>query len=660
MPKAKKRRRGISVMLKLVGVTIPFVSITIAVLLYVLYTNVSQTLLEKSETLLHTTSERTIQETEAWINKTVTALEQQRDTLSYFDLDIPQMQEYIRHTVDGSDAYPAGIYVALTDGSLYHATFVPGPDFNALEKSWYKNGIQSEDIILGDVYFDEDSQSNVVGASGIFKDSQGQAKGVVAADVYLDSIADIVNQIQIEETGGIFLVDTRTFTIIGHKDPEILGKVLTEIDEGMYRYAASQIQAGETGLFINDNTYVEISTIPNSDWAAVTYVPREEVLKDVDNLFQTVIPIVLVIVLVLFVLIIICVRRMVGKPVRKLNQVASEIADGNLEQSIQYKAHDELGELADNFNRTTIRLREYVVYIEEIANSLAEIAAGNLNFTLEQEYVGEFSKIRTSLEDISSSLNRVIGQINMTAHQVSMGSEHVSTGAQTLSQGAAEQASAIEELATTITEVSDVVQKDAQGAKKASEISLAVEQSSKESNEKMQNMAEAIQRINDQSMEIYKIIKTIDDIAFQTNILSLNASVEAARAGTAGKGFAVVADEVRNLAAKSAEAAHETGELIEQTVEAVQKGTAAADDMAGSLLEVVEQSKEVSKHANMIAVHSEKQAVSMEEIAQGIRQVSSVVQTNSATAQESAAASEQLLEQARILKQLVSKFRLKG
>lgn len=660
MPKAKKRRRGISVMLKLVGVTIPFVSITIAVLLYVLYTNVSQTLLEKSETLLHTTSERTIQETEAWINKTVTALEQQRDTLSYFDLDIPQMQEYIRHTVDGSDAYPAGIYVALTDGSLYHATFVPGPDFNALEKSWYKNGIQSEDIILGDVYFDEDSQSNVVGASGIFKDSQGQAKGVVAADVYLDSIADIVNQIQIEETGGIFLVDTRTFTIIGHKDPEILGKVLTEIDEGMYRYAASQIQAGETGLFINDNTYVEISTIPNSDWAAVTYVPREEVLKDVDNLFQTVIPIVLVIVLVLFVLIIFCVRRMVGKPVRKLNQVASEIADGNLEQSIQYKAHDELGELADNFNRTTIRLREYVVYIEEIANSLAEIAAGNLNFTLEQEYVGEFSKIRTSLEDISSSLNRVIGQINMTAHQVSMGSEHVSTGAQTLSQGAAEQASAIEELATTITEVSDVVQKDAQGAKKASEISLAVEQSIKESNEKMQNMAEAIQRINDQSMEIYKIIKTIDDIAFQTNILSLNASVEAARAGTAGKGFAVVADEVRNLAAKSAEAAHETGELIEQTVEAVQKGTAAADDMAGSLLEVVEQSKEVSKHANMIAVHSEKQAVSMEEIAQGIRQVSSVVQTNSATAQESAAASEQLLEQARILKQLVSKFRLKG
>ena len=660
MPKAKKRRRGISVMLKLVGVTIPFVSITIAVLLYVLYTNVSQTLLEKSETLLHTTSERTIQETEAWINKTVTALEQQRDTLSYFDLDIPQMQEYIRHTVDGSDAYPAGIYVALTDGSLYHATFVPGPDFNALEKSWYKNGIQSEDIILGDVYFDEDSQSNVVGASGIFKDSQGHAKGVVAADVYLDSIADIVNQIQIEETGGIFLVDTRTFTIIGHKDPEILGKVLTEIDEGMYRYAASQIQAGETGLFINDNTYVEISTIPNSDWAAVTYVPREEVLKDVDNLFQTVIPIVLVIVLVLFVLIIICVRRMVGKPVRKLNQVASEIADGNLEQSIQYKAHDELGELADNFNRTTIRLREYVVYIEEIANSLAEIAAGNLNFTLEQEYVGEFSKIRTSLEDISSSLNRVIGQINMTAHQVSMGSEHVSTGAQTLSQGAAEQASAIEELATTITEVSDVVQKDAQGAKKASEISLAVEQSIKESNEKMQNMAEAIQRINDQSMEIYKIIKTIDDIAFQTNILSLNASVEAARAGTAGKGFAVVADEVRNLAAKSAEAAHETGELIEQTVEAVQKGTAAADDMAGSLLEVVEQSKEVSKHANMIAVHSEKQAVSMEEIAQGIRQVSSVVQTNSATAQESAAASEQLLEQARILKQLVSKFRLKG
>lgn len=659
MPKEKRRRKTISIMMKLVGIIIPFVVAAMAILLYVVYTNVSETLLKKSETLLHTTSERTIEEAEAWINKTLTALEQQRDTLSYFDLNISRMREYIRHTVDQNDAYPAGIYVALTDGKLYHATFVPGPDYNALEKSWYQNGIRSEDFILGDVYFDEDSQSNVVGASGVWKDSRGRIKGVVAADVYLDSIAEIVNHIQIEETGGIYLVDTRTFTVIGHKDPAIMGKILMDINDDVYRYAASQIRSGKTGLSVYQDTYVEISAIPNSDWVAVTYVPQEEVLRDVNRLLQTMIPRVLLVVLILLVLIIFCVRRMVGKPVKELNRVATEIADGNLKQSIRYSANDELGELADNFNRTTVRLREYVAYIEEIARKLADIAAGNLRFTLEQEYTGEFSKIKTSLEAISASLNNTIGQINTTSHEVAMGSEQVSDGSQTLSQGATEQASAIEELAATVSEVSAVVQKNAQGAQRASEISRAVERSILESNEKMRNMTEAIQKINTKSSEINKIIKTIDDIAFQTNLLSLNASVEAARAGAAGKGFGVVANEVRDLALKSAAAAQETGELIAQTVEAVRKGTAAAEDMAESLQEVVKQSKEVSEQTGTIAVQSEQQAVSVEELVRGINQVACVVQTNSATAEECAAASEELSEQARVLKQLVSQFRLK-
>lgn len=648
-------------MIKLVGIILPFVCVAIMALMYVIYTNVSKTFLEKSETLLHTTTERTIQETEAWINKTLTALEQQRDTLSYFDMDISHMQEYIQHTYERNDAYPAGIYVALTNGSLYHTTFVLGPDYNALEKSWYQNGIKSENFILGDVYFDEDSQSNVVGASGVLKDKQGNIIGVVAADVYLDSIAKVVKNIQIEETGGIFLVDTRTFTIIGHKDSEIMGKNLSEMDDGMYRYATSQIQSGKTGLTVYDNsTYVEISEVPNSDWMAVTYVPQKEILKDANDFFRTMIPRMLVVIVLLIILIIIGARRMIGKPVKELNRVASEIADGNLEQSIRYNAHDELGELADNFNRTTVRLRDYVAYIEEIARKLEEIAQGNLNFTLEHEYTGEFSKIKKSLEDISDSLNNTIGRIHIASQEVSMGSEHVSAGSQTLSQGAAEQASAVEELASTINEVSGVVQENAQGAQRACEISQAVERSILESDEKMQNMTEAIQQINTKSSEVYKIIKTIDDIAFQTSILSLNASVEAARAGVAGKGFAVVADEVRSLAAKSAEAAQETGALIEQMVQAVQKGTAAADDMTHSLMEVVKQSKEVSEQTNMIAVHSKNQAVSIEEIVRGINQVSDVVQTNSATAEESASASVELSEQAKLLKQLVSRFRLKG
>lgn len=242
---------------KLVISVIGSVIIAVTILLAVIYVQMSHALLEKSENLIQATTEKTLQQTHAWMNKTLTALEMERDTIQYENMDIPAMETYIKHTVDPDSAYPAGLYVALTDGSLYHASFVPGPDFDALSKSWYQNGLRSEDFILGDVYFDEDSQSYVVGASGVLKTRSGGVRGVAAADVYLDSISKIVSEVRLEETGGIFLVDTRTDTIIGHRDPAMTGEKLSEIDSGIYRYAAGQIRSGKTGLSVCDNTYIQ-------------------------------------------------------------------------------------------------------------------------------------------------------------------------------------------------------------------------------------------------------------------------------------------------------------------------------------------------------------------------------------------------------------------
>lgn len=278
-PSAKARRRGGRIAAKLVVTIVITIVIMVAVLLTLVYRRVSDALLDKSENLIQETTGKVIQETNAWMNKTLTMLEMQKDTIEYEEMDIPEMEEYIKHTVDQNSAYPAGLYVALTDGSLYHASFVPGPDFNALEKSWYQDGIASEDFILGDVYFDEDSQSYVVGASGRLKGEDGETRGVAAADVYLDAISDIVAEIQLEETGGVFLVDTRTDTIIGHKDPEITGRLLSEFSGDMYAYAAEQIQKGNSELSLFDgSTYIQAVNVPNSDWTAVVYVPKAEVL----------------------------------------------------------------------------------------------------------------------------------------------------------------------------------------------------------------------------------------------------------------------------------------------------------------------------------------------------------------------------------------------
>lgn len=655
---AAKRRRGIGITVKLVLSVIVSVIIAVSVLLAIVYDRMSKTLLEKSEETLRITEDKTLQETRAWMNRTLTMLETQRDTIEYEDMTIPEMKEYIKHTAGQNEAYPAGLYVALTDGSLYHASFVPGPDFNALVKSWYLDGLESEDFILGDVYFDEDSQSYVVGASGVLKDRNGEVRGVAAADVYLDSISDIVSNIQIEDTGGIFLVDTRTDTIIGHRDAAVVGEKLSEGD-GMYAYAGEQIQAGKTGLSIYENTYIEIAEVEGSSWMAVAYVPRTEVLSELSALTNIMVKVSVIAVLVLTLLVVLQIRRIIGRPVKELSRVATLIAEGELEQNISYKSGDELGTLAYNFNQVTLRLRDYIKYINEISSTLREIAGGNLAFELKNEYTGEFAKIRESLDEIAVELNIVIGQMRASSRDVAAGAEQISDSAVRLSQGSTEQAAEVEALAGHIGKASDSVQKIAEDAQKASGISKEVREGLLDSNVKMQNMTEVIQKISEKSNAINKIVKTIDDIAFQTNILALNAAVEAARAGEAGKGFAVVAEEVRTLAGKSANAAKETTELLGETISSMEEGVNAADNTAKSMLAAVELAEEMDSLIGSIADYAKEQAVTAEEISHGIDQIAIVVQTNVSTAESSAAASEELSGQAAALKEQVSRFRLK-
>ena len=657
------RRRGIGITVKLVAAIVVSAVIAVSALLMVVFDRMSRTLLEKSEEILHTTTEKTIQETKAWMNRTLTMLETQRDTIEYEDMEIPEMTEYIKHTAGKNDAYPAGLYVALTDGSLYHASFVPGPDFNALVKSWYLNGLASEDFLLGDVYFDEDSRSYVVGASGVLKDGNGAVRGVAAADVYLDSISEIVSGIRIEETGGIFLVDTRTDTVIGHRDAAVVGEKLGGAG-GMYTYAEGQIQAGKTGLSLyrdgGEDIYMEIAEVVGSSWMAVAYVPKAEVLSELYGLTRTMGTVSAVAVFALALLVILQIRRIIGRPVRELSKVATKIAEGDLDQTIRYRSRDELGILADNFNRVTVRLRDYIRYINEISDVLKEIAKGNLAFELKSEYTGEFSKIRESLDEISVELNIVMGQLSASSEDVAAGAAMVSNGAVTLSQGSTEQAAEVESLAGNIGKVSDSVQKIAQGAQKASSISQEVREGLLDSNAKMQNMTEVIQKISEKSNAIHKIVKTIDDIAFQTNILALNAAVEAARAGDAGKGFAVVAEEVRTLAGKSANAAKETTELLGETMASMTEGVSAADDTAKSMLAAVGLAEEMDRLIGGIADYTREQAVTAEEISHGISQIAVVVQTNVSPAESSAAASEELSGQAASLKELVAGFRLKN
>ena len=230
---------------------------------------------------------------------------------------------------------------------------------------------------------------------------------------------------------------------------------------------------------------------------------------------------------------------------------------------------------------------------------------------------------------------------------------------QALSQGSTEQASSIEEITSSMTEVAAQTKENATNANQANELAIVAKDNAVSGNQQMQEMLKAMAEINDSSANISKIIKVIDEIAFQTNILALNAAVEAARAGQHGKGFAVVAEEVRNLAARSANAAKETTAMIEGSIKKVDMGTKIANETAQALNKIVGDVTKATQLVGGIAAASNEQASGISQVNLAIEQVAQVVQTNSATAEESAAASEELSGQAEILKQIVSKFKLK-
>ena len=270
----------------------------------------------------------------------------------------------------------------------------------------------------------------------------------------------------------------------------------------------------------------------------------------------------------------------------------------------------------------------------------------------------EIGTLISSLGESSENLNDMVRQIRTAADQISMGCNQVSGSSESISQGATEQASSLQEITASMTEMSGQTGKNADNAKQANELAIAAKKAAEDGDSSMQNMVEAMGGINSASKNISKIIKVIDDIAFQTNLLALNAAVEAARAGVHGKGFAVVAEEVRNLAARSANAAKETTEMIEGTIEKVDAGSQIANKTRESLSEIVSGVSKVTDLVDEIATASSEQAQGITQVSEGLQQLDQVTQQNTANAQETAAAVKELSDQSRRLFGMVKQFTL--
>lgn len=524
-------------------------------------------------------------------------------------------------------ALPSNLKIMEETGEIYKFTAIPRYDENGNLKGVIESALNAEEI--------EAALSQMTGKYEMLDGLHlFQADGLVLASSEGKNTATSYKRGSVQSDPNIKLaLESETPIIVDNGDGKIYHYSLIS-REGAPAYVMM--------LELDKNYYVQ----------GTQYVTNA--LSDLSAVFTSSLMVSMAIGYASLVLVVLLYWRLVKKavlrPISTLQSVSKQIAEGDINVTLDTSRQDEIGKLEEDF-------AQMAGSIQEQAKNLQRIAQGDYTSDIAIRSAGDM--INKAISDMIISNNKLISEIRSAANQVDAGAMQVAQGAQNLAAGTGEQTEEVEKISSTLSIVVQQTKENVEFAKQALHVNVKSTSMMDEAMQTMDKMLEAMQAIDHSSQNISKIIKVIEDIAFQTNILALNASVEAARAGESGKGFAVVAEEVRNLASKSTEAAKETAALIAGSTAHVKEGSTLVDQTNADLIAMKESIQKSYELTQNITTASEKQLSYITDLDGSMHHISQVVQTNSATSQEAAAAAEEMSSQSAVLSQMVSRFKLK-
>ena len=574
--------------------------------------------------------------------------------------DYATTERYLYNLAKGDDnPVDAAWLVDLDSSSLMMSSgYTSNGGFDASQYEWYAC-IETNQTVYSEPYISFTSEVPVISlACPVYSDDEEPVLlGIAGVDVKLDKVAEVMLHHTIGKTGFSILISGNGVVAYAPTQ-EIILKNMSELDVNPESIEAvlSQTPQSMKVKFGSGSEYGHFANVGTTGYMVLSLMPLGEYYQST----------VLCLALLTLLMAVACVFIYLGirksaqritKPVEELKDIAEKLADGNLDVELSVTADNEIGELAYYIGKTVDRLKEYIVYIDEIAAVLDNMANGDLRIELKNDYVGEFAKLKDALFKISAGLTTVVSGIQGSSNQVLSGSDELANVSQALAEGATMQTMAVETLLTTTNKIMEEVEANRVKAEESAKETERVTGKMEENQELMNQMAEAMDKIQATSQEVVGIIQAIETIADQTNLLALNASIEAARAGEAGRGFAVVADEIGKLADESSKAANNTRALIQVSLDEIAKGNEMAGEVKASLQDAVVAFDKVSEMITQTANLAVEQAEDMEQVRKGVEEINQGISENSAIAEEASATSQELATQAANLNDLIGNFK---